>query len=102
VESHRAGIFDRALLYSLTTVQAAKTRSKLLTASSTTQAELLSKIEICDVLLAEIRAIRCNLAYRMNSRGVIRPCSLVARRNRGNRYLPVPQDNPANRSKWKR
>jgi hypothetical protein len=99
VESHRAELFDQVLLHSLRTIQAAKTRFRLLTASGSTQAGLVSQIELCDVLLDEIRAISCSLERRMSSRGAIRRRSVVARRNRSSSYLPVAQGNPANRSK---
>jgi DNA-binding CsgD family transcriptional regulator len=99
---HSADETTKSTTASLRTIQAAKTRFKLLTASSTTQAELVSQIEICDVLLEEIRVISCGLANRMSSRGVIRRRSVVARRNPSSRYLAVPRGNPANCSKRKK
>jgi hypothetical protein len=101
MEMHRAELFNN-VLHSLTTIQAAKTQFHLLTASSLTPTVLVSQIRLCDVLLREIRAIRCNLEGRMRCRGMIRRRSVVARRNRSSRHLAVPQGNPANRSKQRR
>ena len=97
--SLRAGLFNNALLHSLRTIRAAKTRFHSLTSSSTTQAALVSQIELCDVLLEEIRAISRSFEKRMSGRGVITRRSVVARRNPGNRHLAVPQPKPTNRSK---
>jgi hypothetical protein len=102
MEIHRAELFNNALLHSLSTIQAAKTQFHLLTARSLTPTLLVSQIRLCDVLLGEVRAISCSLEARMRSRGMIRQCSVAARRNRGSRHLAVPQDNPANRSTQRR
>jgi hypothetical protein len=104
MEIHRAEQFNNALLHSLSTIQAAKTEFHLFTASSLTPTVLVSQIRLCDVLLAEIRAISCSLERRMRYQGMICRCSVVARRRRGSGYLPVVQGegDPANRSKEKR
>jgi hypothetical protein len=102
METHRAELFNNALLHSLRTIQAAKTKFHLLTASSLTPTVLVSQIRLCDVLLGEVRAIRYSLEGRMRSRGMIRRRSVVTRRNRSSRYLAVPQGNLANRSKQRR
>jgi hypothetical protein len=99
VESYRAGIFNQALLHSLRTIEVAKTQFHRLTASDSTLAVLASQIEICDVLLEELRAISCSLERRMSSRDVIRPRAVVARRSRSSRYVAAPQGNQATRSK---
>jgi hypothetical protein len=98
VESHQTRLFDHALQHSLRRIQAAQARFRLLTSSPTTQAVLASQIEICDVLLDEIRAVSCSLERRMSSRGMIRRRSAVARRNRGRR-LGATRSKPANPSK---
>jgi hypothetical protein len=90
MEIHRAELFNNALLNSLSTIQAAKTQFHLLTASSLTPTVLISQITLCDVLLGEIRAIRCNLEGegegRMRCRGMIRRRFVVAARNRSSRH----------------
>src|SRR5438552_16661836 len=99
MEIHRAEQFNNALLHSLSTIQAAKTQFHLVAASSLTPAVLVSQIRLCDVLLGEIRAISCSLERRMRYRGMIRQCSVVARRRGGSRRLPGVQGNLANRSR---
>jgi hypothetical protein len=101
-EMHRAKLFNNALLHSLSTIQAAKTQFHLLTAGSSTPTVLVLQIGLCEVLLWEIRAIRCSLEERMRCRGVIRRRSVVARRNRSSRHVAVSQVNPPNRSKQRR
>jgi hypothetical protein len=87
METCRTELFNSALLRSLSIIQAAKTQFNLLTASNMTSTVLVSQIKLCDVLLREVRAIRCSLAGRMRYRGVVRPRSVVARRNSSSRYL---------------
>lgn len=65
MEIHRAGIFNNKLLHSLSTIQAAKAHLRLLTASNSTPAVLVSQIGLCDVLLVEIHAIRSGLEGRL-------------------------------------
>jgi hypothetical protein len=65
MEIHQAGIFDNNLLHSLNTIQAAKTQLRLLTMSGSTPTVLVSQIGLCDVLLAEIHAIRSSLERRL-------------------------------------
>ncbi len=65
MEIHRAGIFNNKLLHSLSTIQAAKTHLRLLTTSSSAPTVLVSQINLCDVLLGEIRAIRSSLEGRL-------------------------------------
>lgn len=71
MERYRAGLFNHALLRSLATIRAAKTQLHSLTSRSSTPAVLASQIDLCDVLLDEIRAIRCNFEKRMSRRGTI-------------------------------
>src|SRR3954471_20890076 len=68
VESNRGSLFNHGLSNSLKAIQAAKSRFNLLTARSSTKAVLASQIELCDILLEEIRAISCGLEKRMMSR----------------------------------
>jgi hypothetical protein len=83
VETHRGcGVLNVALLNSLKTIRAAKSRFHLLTAHGSTQAVLVSQIELCDVLLEEIRTISCGLEKRIKSRSVIGRRSVVTSRNR--------------------
>jgi hypothetical protein len=102
MEIHRAELFNNALLHSLSTIHAAKTQFHSLTARSLTPTILVSQIRLCDVLLGEIRAISRSLERRMRYRGMIRRRSVVARRGRSSRHLPVLQGDPANRSREKR
>jgi len=99
VESYRGGLFDHGLSNSLKKIRAAKSRFNLLTARSSTQAVLASQIEICDVLLEEIRSISCSLEKRIGSRSVMGRRSEAARRPRSSRHPVVPQRDRPNRSK---
>ena len=102
MEIHRAGVSNNALLHSLSTIRAAKTKFHLLTASSSTPTVLVSQIRLCDILLGEIRTISCGLERRMRYRATIPRRPVVARRNRSIRQQAAPQGNPANRSKQAR
>ena len=100
MESHRgSGLFNRDVLNSLKTIRAAKSRFHLLTAQSSTQAGLVSQIELCDVLLEEIRTISSSLEKRMKGRSVIGRRSVVTSRNRSSRYRAAPQRDAVTRSK---
>jgi hypothetical protein len=100
VETQRGrGVLNIALLNSLKTIQAANSRFHLLTERGSTQAVLVSQIELCDVLLEEIRTISCSLEKRMKSCSVIGRRSVLTSRNRSSRYRPVPQRDALNRSK---
>jgi hypothetical protein len=100
VESQRGGVlFNRAVLNSLKTIRTAKSRFHLLTAQGSTQAVLVSQIELCDVLLEEIRTISYSLEKRMKSRSVINRRSVVTSRNRSSRYRAVAQRDAPTRSK---
>jgi hypothetical protein len=99
VESYRGGLFNYGLSNSLKKIRAAKSRFHLLTARNSTQAVLASQIELCDILLEEIRSISCSLEKRMGSRSVMGRRSKAARRTLGSRHLIVPQRDRPNRSK---
>jgi hypothetical protein len=100
VQSRQSGgLFNPALLNSLKIIRAAKSRFHLLTARSSTQAVLVSQIELCDVLLDEIRTISCSLEKRIKGRSVIGRRSVVSSRNRSSRYRALPQRDALNRSK---
>jgi hypothetical protein len=100
VQSQRGGgLFNGAVLNSLKTIRSAKSRFHLLTERGSTQAALVSQIELCDVLLEEIRTISCSLEKRMKGRSVISRRSVVTSRNRSSRYRPAPQRDALNRSK---
>jgi hypothetical protein len=94
VESNRGSLFNHGLSNSLKAIQAAKSRFNLLTARSSTKAVLASQIELCDILLEEIRAISCGLEKRMMSRR-----SEAARRPRSSRHPIAPQRDRPSRSK---
>jgi len=100
VETHRGrGLFNLAILNSLKTIRAANSRFHLLTERGSTQAVLVSQIELCNVLLEEIRTISCSLEKRMKGCSVISRRSVVTSRNHSSRYRPVPQRDTLNRSK---
>jgi hypothetical protein len=91
VLSYRKGPFNDALSNSLKTIRAAKTQFHLLTARGSTQAVLTSQIELCDVLLKEIRSISCSLEKRMRGGSATNRCCAATRRTRSCRHLAVPQ-----------
>jgi hypothetical protein len=105
MEIHRAELFTTdALFHSLSTIQAAKAKFHLLTASHSTTTVLVSQIRLCDVLLEEIRAIQYDLKgwmgrrdSRLGCRDSVRRRSVVARRNRNSKRLTVRQANPTHR-----
>jgi hypothetical protein len=99
VESYRGGLFDFGLSNSLKTIRAARSRFNLLTARCSTQAALASQIELCDILLEEIRSIGCSLEKRKSSRSVMSRCSGPTKRSRGSRQLTVAQRDRPDRSK---
>jgi len=88
------GLFNRALLNSLKKIRTAKSRFHLLTARGSTQAVLASQIELCDVLLDEIRSISSSLEKRIDKCSATNRRAVVTRRNRGSRYRVVPQRVP--------
>jgi hypothetical protein len=92
------GLFNHGLLNSLKKIRAAKSRFHSLTTRGSTQAVLTTQIELCDVLLEEIRSISCSLEKRINKGSATNRRSVVTRRNRGSRYRSVQQRTP-NRSK---
>ena len=100
MENYGSALFNRALLNSLRKIRATKTRFHLLDACRSTQAVLASQIELCDVLLDEIRTISCSLEKRKIGGGAIgrrggRPGVIAA-----SRYASaVPQTDRVNRSK---
>jgi hypothetical protein len=71
----------------------------LLTARGSTPAVLASQIELCDILLEEIRLISSSLEKRMGSRSVMGCRSEPARRPRSSRHPIVPQRDRPNRPK---
>ncbi len=87
-------LFNHDLLNSLKKIRAAKSRFHLLTSRSATQAVLASQIQLCDVLLEEIRSISCSLEKRIDKRSATHRRSVVSRRNRGSRYRMVTQRVP--------
>lgn len=99
MESYRGGLFDHGLSNSLKTIRAARSRFHLLTARSSTQAVLASQIELCDVLLDEIRSISGSLEKRMMSRSLTSRCSEPAKRTVGSWHMTVSQRDRPNRSK---
>lgn len=82
--NHRS---DYGLSHSLRTIRAANMRLVLLTSTRSTQAVLVSQIELCNLLLGEIRAISCSLEKGMDSCGMVRRRAVVARRVRGGRHF---------------
>jgi hypothetical protein len=99
VESYRGSPFNYALSSSLKTIRAAKSRFNSLAERAPTKAVLTSQIELCDVLSAEIRSIRCGLGKRMSMKSWF---SVPTRRARSSKLLVVPQRDPPNRSKRRR
>lgn len=87
-------LFNHAILNSLKKIRTAKSRFHLLTARGSTQAVLASQIELCDVLLEEIRSISCSLENRMDKRSATKRRSAVTRRSRGSRYRVAPRRVP--------
>jgi hypothetical protein len=99
VESYRGSLFNHGLSNSLKTIRSAKSRFNLLSARSATPAVLASQIELCDILLEEIRSISGSLEKRIGSRSVMSRRSEAARRTRSNRHPTVPPRERPNRSK---
>jgi hypothetical protein len=95
-------LFNYSLLQSLKKIRSAKSRFQSLTSRSSNRAELVSQIELCDVLLAEIRTISCNLEKRTVKRSATSRRSAATRRNRGNPYRTVPQRDAPGRSKQRK
>jgi hypothetical protein len=94
MEVRRAGIFNNKLLHSLNTIQAAKTQLRLLMTSNSTPTVLVSQIDLCDILLGEIRTIRLSLEGRLAHRKSVRRSAGAAKRNRSHGHPIVQQDQP--------
>ena len=99
VESNGGGLFNHGLSDSLKTIRAAKSRFHLLTARGSTQAVLSSQIELCDIMLREIRSISCSFEKRMSSGDVMNRVSGASERSRSGRYPTATQRDRPNRSK---
>ena len=99
MESSRGGLFNHGLSNSLKAIRAAKSRFNLLKARSSTRAALASQIELCDIMLEEIRSISGSLEKRMGRRGVMSRRPEAARRTRSSRHPTVPLRDRPNRSK---
>jgi len=95
-------LFNYSLLQSLKKIRSAKSRFHSLTSRSSNQAALVSQIQLCEVLLEEIRSISCSLEKRTGKRTATGRRSAVARRNRGNPYRTVPQRKVPGRSKQRK
>ena len=95
-------LFNFSLLKSLKKIRSAKSRFHSLTSCSSNRAVLVSQIELCDVLLQEIRSISCSLEKRTDKRIATSRRSVATRRNRGNSYRTVPQRNVPGRSKQRK
>lgn len=96
MKSYRGSPFNYALSNSLKTIRAAKSRFNLLAERAPTEAVLTSQIELCDILSAEIRSIRCGLGKRMSPKSWL---SVPTRRAHSSKLLVAPQRDPPNRSK---
>jgi hypothetical protein len=65
----------------------------VLASRGSTQNALVSQIELCDILLEQIGAVRCKLEERNSSSGA------TARRKRNTPHRPVLRRGPRNRLK---
>jgi hypothetical protein len=99
VESYRGSPFNHALSNSLKTIRAARSRFNLLAAHAPTKAVLTTQVELCEIMLAEIRSIRCCLGKRMSTTSRF---SVSARRVRSSKLPVIPQRDPSDRSKQRK
>lgn len=98
MEIQQAEVFN-ALMRSLNTIQSAKAQFHFLTAGGSTPAMLVSQIELCDVLLDEIRGISSSLETRIRRRDITGQRSVLRRTKGGRKYPAVSEDNPEDPSK---
>lgn len=102
MESHQASQASHALAHSLRTIRAAKTRFRSLMSTRSTPAVLVTQIELCDVLLEQIREVSCSLERRISGRRVTGRRAVAARRKRHARSRAVSQRSPVIHSKRKK
>jgi hypothetical protein len=80
---------ENMLLGALRAIKAARKELHLQTVRGPTRAALVSQIELCDVLLGEIRTVHAYLGARV--RGRVSRRSAVARCSRSGRYFAIPR-----------
>ena len=99
MKSYPGGLLNDGLSNSLKAIRAAKSRFHVLSTRSPTKAVLASQIELCDILLEEIRSISSSLEKRISSCKVRNRRSEATRRARSSRHPIAPQRERASRSK---
>jgi hypothetical protein len=97
MEIYRTEPINNGLVKSLNTIRVVNARRHLLATSISTAAILGSQIELCEVLLREIRTIRSSLRGRIESRCWVSRRSVFAERDRsGGRLTVLQSDRPNN------
>jgi hypothetical protein len=82
----RGDLFDHKLLSSLKKIRDVKSQFNGLRPCGSTQAALVSQIELCDTLLDEIRSVSYCLERRLGGCRVTSRRSMGSKRNRSSRY----------------
>lgn len=81
--------YQNALLGALRAIKAARKELHLQTVRDPTPSVLVSQIELCDILLREIRAVHVCLGGRVRDVGGVSRRGAVARCSRSGRYLAI-------------
>ena len=88
-----------AVLKSLKKIRATKSRFRLLAPGKSSRSALLSQIELCDILLGEIRTISSCVEKRAEKSSAPSRRPVANRRHRGTAHLVAPRRTVPGRTK---
>ncbi|WP_246740073.1 hypothetical protein [Bradyrhizobium aeschynomenes] len=91
-----------AVQKSLKTMQAARSRLHVLSSEPSTPAVLISQIELCDLLLDELRSISCSVEKRAEPPSTPSRRAVANRYRRGTAHLVAPQRTVPGRTKQRK
>jgi len=96
------GLLNRAVSNSLKRIRAAKSRIRPLASGNATQAALMSQIELCNILLDEIRSISSSLEKRVETCAAVSRRPVAIRRHRGAAHRIAKRPDVPGRSKQRK
>ncbi|MFC5323360.1 hypothetical protein [Bradyrhizobium oligotrophicum] len=91
-----------AVMKSLNKIRATKSRFRRLASGNSSQSALLSQIELCDILLNEIRSISSCVEKRAEKSGAPSRRPMANRRHRGTAHLVAPRRPAPGRTKQRK
>jgi len=102
IDIRGGGLLNNAVSNSLKKIRAAKSRIQGLTSGNATQAALMSQIELCDVLLDEIRSISCSLEKRVETCAAKDRRPVAVRRHRATAHRIAKRPDVSGRSRQRK